>query len=478
MKHWLIGLALIGAFGVMGGARAFDTGHHADLTREAMAEFGMSNDAIGVAQVENWLVDYYSNQPTAGLEDELGRLHFDNLDTTDKVRNYWWRLTINTRSAVRAAAIGHDPLKVVALTGMSLHAVQDFYTHSNWVEMQRAAANPANYSTRTWFDATPGPGVLTLWTGKYPAANPAAPLLTDHGNYTVGMNHDSYVRPRWDEAYVYGWNGSRQWIASIQRWVNEADPTGATWTSVRTLALSQANRDALQRDLGASHWGSEWITLKGQDGHWKGNRSGSGAAFLKSQAAWMGKGDSIFVNHFKIDHWYHPLAGTLNATLPGVAVPAIAPVPPITKKVIRVRTLSVDELPVGKLELRVNTPFDPNYYARIAIDGQSFIEAMQLSNAHVQPAWYTLRFIDRSDFSATIRYELLSQNSGGNYPCDINPIANKQYIDCTLNMGLVGDTVSGDIVGNAGATLTSAGVAPGRYRAQVQLVIDSLPLVP
>lgn len=39
-------------------AQAFDTGHHFDLTREAMQDRGFGNTAIEVAQLENWLTDY------------------------------------------------------------------------------------------------------------------------------------------------------------------------------------------------------------------------------------------------------------------------------------------------------------------------------------------------------------------------------------------------------------------------------------
>jgi hypothetical protein len=64
-----------------GSAHAFDTGHHADLTGEALAEVGMSNTAIQICQVENWLVDYYSVSPNSsdGIVREVAKLHADNL---------------------------------------------------------------------------------------------------------------------------------------------------------------------------------------------------------------------------------------------------------------------------------------------------------------------------------------------------------------------------------------------------------------
>ena len=39
--------------------RAFDTGPHFDLTSAVLSERGFGETAIKIAQVENWLTDYY-----------------------------------------------------------------------------------------------------------------------------------------------------------------------------------------------------------------------------------------------------------------------------------------------------------------------------------------------------------------------------------------------------------------------------------
>ncbi|HEY5074992.1 MAG TPA: hypothetical protein VII34_09880, partial [Pyrinomonadaceae bacterium] len=44
---------------------AFDTGSHFDLPRSVLAERGFGDTAIKIAQVENWLTDYYSSTPSA-----------------------------------------------------------------------------------------------------------------------------------------------------------------------------------------------------------------------------------------------------------------------------------------------------------------------------------------------------------------------------------------------------------------------------
>ena len=47
------------ALAIASPALAYDTGPHSELTRDAMASEGFGNDAIGVAQVNNWFVDLY-----------------------------------------------------------------------------------------------------------------------------------------------------------------------------------------------------------------------------------------------------------------------------------------------------------------------------------------------------------------------------------------------------------------------------------
>jgi hypothetical protein len=483
MKQVLVGFALLGALGLSSVSYAFDTGHHADLTREAMIEFGFSDDAIGVAQVDNWLVDYYTNRPLAGMGSELGKLHFDNLATPAAVQNYWGRLTINTKSAVQAAADRKDPLQIVALMGMSLHAVQDFYSHSNWVEMQRPIADPASYGTRIWFDPPallpPGaPPLPPLITGRYPTPLLQAIRPFDHGNYMMGMNHDSYVRPRWDEAYVYGYAASRQWIDSIRSWVNARDPR--LWQKVQALTLTQANRAALTRDLDAAHHVSEWIALPGNDGHWKGSGSGALGWFTALLLQWGNGDDSIFVRHFKADRLYLPLTNTLRGDIPpDVALPRTAvPLPLTNKKVVRIRTLGVVELPGGAGEARVNNGI-PNYYARVTIEGQTFIDSMQ-NTVGVGPAWKSLKVVGVAAPYSVVHYELLSQGANEHVLCDINPIVTRTTLDFRYlfpTPAAPAGSVIGDIAGGSGVLIITGGVVPDPFRAQVQLVIDSARLM-
>ncbi|MEA2663102.1 MAG: hypothetical protein QOI11_46, partial [Candidatus Eremiobacteraeota bacterium] len=144
-------------------AAAFDTGPHASITVDAMMRAGFNRKAADAAQVENWLTDYYTSSPTLGssaAQCDLEKLHFDDVFSAGDVANYWSTLLANTKDAVKTAEQHNDVVEFYTVLGMSLHVVQDFYTHSNWVE-QIGASGP--YLTRSWFDTAPPAGVFTGW---------------------------------------------------------------------------------------------------------------------------------------------------------------------------------------------------------------------------------------------------------------------------------------------------------------------------
>jgi hypothetical protein len=111
-----------------------DTGHHFDLCEEVLAESGFGQAARDAVKIENWLTDYFAESPTSAFKADFEKLHFDNLFSTAAIANYWGNLTVNTRAAAHLAAAQHDVIKLLAVLGITLHVVQDFYTHSNWAE--------------------------------------------------------------------------------------------------------------------------------------------------------------------------------------------------------------------------------------------------------------------------------------------------------------------------------------------------------
>jgi len=187
-------------------AFAFDTWWHADATRRAMAGNGFSGDARLVAQFTNYLTDFYSiiggfealydrlpggrprNAPSTRLAAaEMERLHFDSLFSTREIESQWATLEANTKASLRkyttdpAVQPGFRPIVLLSIIGASLHVVQDFYAHSNWVEWH-VKENPAG-TVPVWHDVPAAArAAMALYTGAYPDG--CCPGQKDHDEVT------------------------------------------------------------------------------------------------------------------------------------------------------------------------------------------------------------------------------------------------------------------------------------------------------
>jgi hypothetical protein len=447
---------LIGIIGVTvfpQAAFAFDTGDHYDLTQQALQDEEFAKTPVQIAQVENWLVDFFSNnKPAVEFKDEMAKLHFDNLRSLQQVRNYWSHLAVNTKNAVQEAARQNDALKLITLLGISLHAVQDFYTHSNWVETH-PRINATSYRTDTWFSNPPQEN-LQLYTGYYPKDNPLTPKA--HGDYKDGLNHDSYVRDGWDQSYVFAYAASREWINAVHNWVNEANQT--FWQQAKTYTINDKDREALKVDLDAAYYLSEWpySPFEELDGHWKGNGSGNVSNFLTFAAKWKLKADSPFVGEFKKRGIYRLLLSDLsadNSTIPAVPDAQIPKVLGINlaRRAVIVRTRKVAEEPVsawGWIQRKKidNPPLgDADFYAKIKIADQTFTEAVQQNRSWIAPGWTSIRFVPTSMTSINIHYELWDEDTSSDDHCDINPSQGRQDLDFVFATN--SHALSGDVNG-------------------------------
>jgi hypothetical protein len=463
-------------------AFAFDTGHHSDLTREALQPEGFGDAPIKVVQLQNWLVDYFSSSPTSRVEDETNMLHFDNLFTPEQARNCFGRFRVNTKTLVQQAAKDQDPVKLLTVMGMTLHAVQDFYTHSNWVELHPRAAG-APYRTETWFGGPlpAGMNVFTAHASHYKGPTPPA-YVQPHGGYTSGMNHDEYGRPRWDEAYVFAYVACREWVSAIRGWVNEARP--GYWNTLKAYAPNAINTLALERDHWAAYRISEWAKTGDEDGHWKGRGSGSRSDFLGFSANWITSSDSIFTNQFKGSNstLQQMSKGLYTAGPPATTPPDVPPLTSFAYRAVIVRTLSVKEKGDESLtELKVDPGGDADFYAKITVAGQTFVEAMQLDKSSFTPAWTTIKFIPATTASVAIKYELWDEDSGpagDDDHADINPATGARDLNFTLSV--TGRALSGDITGvhdSAASAVTSEGKKGDSDRAVVRFFTTVVDLV-
>ncbi len=95
-----------------------------------------------------WLKDGVGGQRTkAALTAyaELAKLHHDDTFTTAGIRDNWKRYSAGALIGLVWAAENNDVAAAHQILGMAAHAVQDFYSHSNWID------DPARRDM-TWFE--------------------------------------------------------------------------------------------------------------------------------------------------------------------------------------------------------------------------------------------------------------------------------------------------------------------------------------
>ena len=380
-------------------AFAFDTGPHANITEDSLRRAGFNRAAADAVQVENWLTDYYTSTPTigSGPKCDLEKLHFDDVFSNADIAAYWTTLAANTKASAEQAERDNDVVEFYTVLGMSLHVVQDYYTHSNWVE-QYGASGP--YKTTTWFETTAPPS--GLFTGWYPnCLNIPQGSHVPHGGYTSGLNHDSVVRPRYDRAYVYALAASYEWTENVLGWVSSG--FGAR---VKSYNPSSSDAADLAYDQKASIYVSEWIKNPvnpgSLDGHWNGNRSGYAAAFAAFAAAWTGSHNSVYVRTFKQKAVYAALSR-------GLYKPATATMPAFTPHptggtVFAMRTLNVNaNFALG------NESYFGSLVAANARSGYAYRDASQYHLPRTAVPWLQLVLVPANTPSLAFEYSLWNE---------------------------------------------------------------------
>lgn len=477
---WLL-IAAIGQTAVYG----FDTGSHFDLTGMVLTENGFDKNAIKVVQVENWLTDYYSSSPTISpsKREELEKLHFDNLFNSEQVKGYWTWLLSNIERETRAAARSDDPAAALVILGIGLHAVQDFYTHSNWVETHPRPPGGA-FRTETFFPLANIPiAAPDIFTGKYPSdrttgpgTGPVPKNSAIHGDYFSGMNHDSPVRPHWDEAYVFAYAASHQLTASMAKWADLARP--GFWQTVKRYAVADDQLKKLDLDVIALRNMSMWINGKGADGHWKGNKSGSPAFFTSYSGKWIGSETSIFAKWMREGAVSKALAANLYSDKAPPAVPDLARFS-LRHRAIVVRTTLISEVTdpgvVGSTLRKIG---GRDLYSRTVIGTNEFWGRTIQSSREAAEPWCEIYFSDETEVPVKISvWDEDNIDAAKDTEMDINKTAGKLALD--LSFSVVNGRIEGDISGIFNSPLvafTSTGEKPDKNRARISAFITQVPL--
>ena len=480
ISTFLLGSLLIGqSFG-------FGTGSHFDLTHTVLTEHGFRPTSIRIVQVENWLTDYYSTTPTYGDKHRatLEKLHFDNLFNGEQVSAYWAILLRNLKSSTEKAARENDQLSMLVILGIGLHAVQDFYSHSNWVELH-APRNNLEFRSDTYFAAlrssTGATSIKGLYTGKYPddrTSGPGVfPLPVDaelHGSYHTGLNKDSPMRPHWDEAYVFAYAGSHELVVALEAWAEVVRP--GFWKSVREYAVETATEKKLDRDVLAARNLSMWLEGKGQNGIWKGQGSGSARRFTQLSSKWVFGDSSMFVEALQDGNIQDELSAGLYAKPPAPETPELEPFSEQRSALI-IRVTYVAESKKAKLlKSPLSSLGGSDFYSRISAHGQEFWgRTIQKSRYEVEP-WYEIVIFDPNTTEIPINIAVWDEDdtdSAQDEHIDINPAAG--LFDLKMVFHTSEGTLSGDINGifnSIDKPFSSEGKEPEKRRATIRAFIS------
>ena len=276
-------------------------------------------------------------------------------------------------------------LQLLSTIGIGLHSLQDFYSHSNWIEKQGVdGVDGTDWSklpfghTPTWFDVPKAArDKLNVYIGESTGHKdrPHGAWNTD-GNKSMkkGVNKDWPGRLGYTNAYTTAYFATRQWVQAIHAALGDE----ALWQ--RTLRYANRRGGELDHDLKGA------LGIGMMTGHWQGqgepcdpsfslaicgSRNGLGGDLIGARSA---------VNSYFEDRGRTRFRGTFQALIPLFGQPRpngdLLPITSsqglqATTRFVQMRVTSMKG--VGLRALGDPTPIDrADMYSRATIAGQSF----------------------------------------------------------------------------------------------------------
>lgn len=162
--------------------------HHFSLTYKAARSRGFSEKAAFSVAWHADMIDSYGYNPLvwakswdraqahlAVQEDYIKNMHFDDLSSTAAVECAWQRYLYRTFAGLLWAKEKNNLAAAQVVLGVSFHALEDFYSHSIWLNAEKRRG-------LTWFQTTAEErNNWTLWTGAY--EEPVEHGLKHHGKF-------------------------------------------------------------------------------------------------------------------------------------------------------------------------------------------------------------------------------------------------------------------------------------------------------
>jgi hypothetical protein len=239
-----------------------------------LVEQGFNTNTVEMVQLMNWMADMnaqgidFNNIPNfAQVKKLTNMLHFDGLYNTKQVEKSVATIFRNIKASIdlvcktKGAPVSLDDFNPVKpfvadmnfqlsfILGLSLHVLQDLYTHSNFMD---ALGTPPSDGKCVYYAETfvpkrpvsninPATQLMTGFSGamgdsfiknealaqkmfaKFGALRPHGSYTDDH-NYKKlpGLNHDSASRPDFDRGYVDAFAQTQAFVKTFLSWIETA----------------------------------------------------------------------------------------------------------------------------------------------------------------------------------------------------------------------------------------------------------------
>lgn len=225
MARKLLAFVLLTAF-LTSPAAGFDTYWHSQCSQKVGEQFGFTEDAWKIMQLGDFSPDFfgpvseYASKSLKGKELEALTqydadnpqvrgaavfLHFDNLSSDFQHNSNFDYLFTHLLQNTRSLLAGYNKLKLDERTrkvltlitlGASLHTVQDFYSHSDWIhndfnstDVKMVKLSGGGVRAPTWFEFRARHGNPDKW--PFHVTSGIYPPLPGVANTHTHMNHDN-----------------------------------------------------------------------------------------------------------------------------------------------------------------------------------------------------------------------------------------------------------------------------------------------
>jgi len=214
----------------------------------ADADCAFSESACKIITVENLKTDIYTVLPSwlrrgPGSQD-CGLFHFDSCFSLNRIKQTWQTLIGSTENAInsyvlrlRSGSINQKEasLLIYSAFGIALHKAQDFYAHSNWVELLSSATDKTE--VLTWEEAVSiassggNPVIQSLLERAYTVAyrqKIIPPGIKTHKEMNIDGPDTAYARilapcakTYYELALAAASKTTLQWLQKLKDWIND-----------------------------------------------------------------------------------------------------------------------------------------------------------------------------------------------------------------------------------------------------------------